>query len=1092
MGCPSSVEIARILGRAQPTPEQIAVIEAPLAPVLVVAGAGSGKTETMASRVVWLVAGGKILPDEVLGLTFTRKAAGELAERIRGRLKALQRSGIWVPPQSEAPAPTTAGEVTVSTYHAYAGRLVREYGLRLGLEPNSRLLTEAAAWQLASTIVERWAGPMDAVEAAGSTVTSAVLGLAGEAAEHLVDLADLEEYLADRINLLATLPYNEKGGDRQYKEVTELLTKFRARRQILPIVRAYQQAKRDRDCLDFGDQLAFAARLTQTVPGLRLAERAQFKTVLLDEFQDTSYAQLVMLRQVFGQGHSVTAVGDPHQSIYGWRGASADTLTAFTHNFPTKEATPAPVCHLSTSWRNDRVILAAANATAAPLSQHTGVKVRSAQPRPDAGLGQVRVLTCETSEAEAEAVVDWLAEQWLTAAGQPIPGKTAAILCRRRAQFTDLEPALIRRGLPYQIVGLGGLLSTPEVADLLAALQVIQDPSRGDALMRLLTGPACRLGPHDLIVLGGWSRELHRRRVDPQSPQSMPEAADLGSLVEALDELPPANWTDRDGRELSSAARGRLARLADTFTDLGGRTSLALPELVVEVERALLLDVELASRVGVSPAQARAQLDAFAKVAADFAASADYPTLGSFLSWVAAAQTKERGLEPGQVEVVGEVIQVMTVHAAKGLEWDLVAVPGLVEGSFPQHNNRPKESPEGGWQTPVVTDKGWLTNLGAVPYALRGDRLALPEVQWSVEHQKELKEELALFEQAAGEHQLAEERRLAYVAWTRARHHLLLSGHIWGSTKTPKLISRFVLELAPGLLETSLAGATTGLELGPVASMPEAGQERPGGSQPIEVAWPTDPLGVRRPAVEAAAALVRAALGVGAPTSPSIPDELDELVDVLLAERDQGRSPQPSVQLPTHLSASRLVQLATDPQELALALRRPVPREPAPAARRGTAFHAWVEQQLGGSSLLEIHELPGAADEDPAEDALLAELIANFQASEWASRTVLAVEVPLETPIDGTVIRGRVDAVFARPDGGVDIVDWKTGAVPTGERAQALQVQLAAYRLAWHRLHRVPLAQIGAAFCYVRDGVTVRPADLMGEAELTALLRGAG
>ncbi|MGL5828132.1 MAG: 3'-5' exonuclease, partial [Angustibacter sp.] len=393
------------------------------------------------------------------------------------------------------------------------------------------------------------------------------------------------------------------------------------------------------------------------------------------------------------------------QSIYGWRGASADTLAAFARDFGgTRGGTS--VRHLSISWRNDRLILGAANATAGPLRNRTRVPVLAVRPRPAAGSGSVRISTLVTAEEEADAVATWLAQRW--SAGS---GRSAAILCRRRAQFTDIEPALIRAGLPYQIVGLGGLLSTPEVSDVLAALHVMHDPSRGAVLMRLLTGPSCRLGPHDLTVLGAWSRQLHRDRVAADQRARAAEAVDAGSLIEALDELPPVDWSDREGRELSSIARQRLGRLADTLRQLRARSSLALPDLITEVERALLLDIEVAARPGMTPAAARAQLDALAQVASDFAATADYPTLGAFLNWVTAAQKKERGLEPGQVDVQGEVIQVLTVHAAKGLEWDVVAVPGLVEGSFPQHKSRVAIGAEG-WQAPTVTQQGWLSSLG--------------------------------------------------------------------------------------------------------------------------------------------------------------------------------------------------------------------------------------------------------------------------------------------------------------------------------------------------------------------------------------------
>ncbi len=165
-----------------------------------------------------------------------------------------------------------------------------------------------------------------------------------------------------------------------------------------------------------------------------------------------------------------------------------------------------------------------------------------------------------------------------------------------------------------------------------------------------------------------------------------------------------------------------------------------------------------------------------------------------------------------------------------------------------------------------------------------------------------------------------------------------------------------------------------------------------------------------------------------------------------------------------------------------------MPTEPNPYARRGTAFHAWLEQRFGADRLLDLDELPGAADADAAPDEALVELQEAFLASEWADRSPVEVEVPFATVIAGVVVRGRMDAVFARPGGRFDVVDWKTGAQPTGTAAEVAAVQLAVYRLAWAELAGVPVDRVGAAFHYVRHGVTVRPADLLDVAGLTAMI----
>ncbi|MGL5851746.1 MAG: ATP-dependent helicase, partial [Phycicoccus sp.] len=677
----SAVELARALGQPHaPTAEQAAVIEAPLhRPLLVVAGAGSGKTETMAARVVWLVANRLVRPDEVLGLTFTRKAAGELGERLTTRLATLREAGLYLP--DDEPGATVLDDApTVSTYHAYAGRIVREHGLRLGIEPESRLLAEAAAWQLAHEAVVGWDGPMDGVTKAESTVTTALVDLASELAEHLRTPGELAAHLDDVVDTLDAVPRGTGSARRSYPAaVRTALDALRERRAIVPLLERYAELKRTRDALDFADQVAFAATLATSVREVGAAERQRYRAVLLDEFQDTSEAQLRLLAGLFaapGAPVPVTAVGDPHQAVYGWRGASSTTLDRFRTDFGHPE--PAPVLHLSTSWRNDRAVLGVANVVAGPLAAAARVPVAPLAERPDAGPGLVAVARLATVEEEARHVVSWLAGRLRR------PGRrTAAVLCRKRSQFDAVVGALDHAGVPYEVVGLGGLLHTPEVADLVALLHVVADATRGDRLMRLLVGPSCRLGAADLDGLGTWARERQRAPRRPRGGDLAPDAGERTSIVEALDDLPAPEWTGGEGQRLSPVALQRLAGLGTAVRRLRALVGLGLPDLVAEAEEALGLDIEVLARPGYSPGAARAHLDAFADVAASFASSADRATLGGFLAWLEAAVDEERGLDLGWVESRADAVQVMTVHAAKGLEWDVVAVPGLVESSFP-------------------------------------------------------------------------------------------------------------------------------------------------------------------------------------------------------------------------------------------------------------------------------------------------------------------------------------------------------------------------------------------------------------------------
>jgi DNA helicase II / ATP-dependent DNA helicase PcrA len=267
---------------------------------------------------------------------------------------------------------------------------------------------------------------------------------------------------------------------------------------------------------------------------------------------------------------------------------------------------------------------------------------------------------------------------------------------------------------------------------------------------------------------------------------------------------------------------------------------------------------------------------------------------------------------------------------------------------------------------------------------------------------------------------------------------------------------------------------------------PGPNAENPTLAHVARASWPGDPLGPRRPALTEAAARVRAPRAEGVDDDPDYQRWAYEAA-LLLAER-QRAAPSYDVALPAHLSVSQLVLLRRDPARLARALRRPLPAKPQPLARRGTAFHRWLEERFGAARLLDIDELPGAADEGAAPDAELAALQDAFLASEWAARSPVAVEVPFSAVVAGVVVRGRMDAVFG--DGSsFEVVDWKTGAVPTAPaEATAAAVQLAAYRLAWARLAGVEVDRVGAAFVYVRHGTTVRPADLLDEAELVELI----
>ncbi|NUR92082.1 MAG: ATP-dependent helicase [Nonomuraea sp.] len=1072
------VELAEKLGILPPTPEQASVIEAPLEPMVVMAGAGSGKSETMAGRVVWLVANGLVKPENVLGLTFTRKAAAELANRVRERLNGLAEAGL-VPPE------LLDSEPTVSTYHAYAARLVTDHALREALEPTMRLVTPAVSWQLASGVVAMYDGPMDRIELGPPSVTAAVLELAGELSEHLRSPADVRrvgQWLAEQ------LP------DRTVAAQRKPLAVQAAREQLLPLVEAYERHKRSREVIDYGDQMSLAARIAANHKEVGEIERERFGVVLLDEYQDTSHAQLVLLRSLYGTGHPVTAVGDPCQSIYGWRGASSGNLRRFARDFRTQTGDPAPVKQLSVSFRNGDRVLDVAARVQLPLrmeAREVPVLVPGAN-RKD--RGRVTAAFHETAEDEAKWIADGIAgllgqefapdglpwgekERKKTLAVQP---QDVAILARKRSQFPALRRALEARDIPVEVVGLGGLLTVPEVNDIVATLRALYDATAGDALARLLAGPRWRIGPADLRVLGEYARELNRetredrRESDPLDQVVVELAEERGSLVDALDELPDREeWLEA----FSPLARTRLVALALELRQLRAHTAQPLPDLITEVERKLGLDIEVAARAGTAGAfAARADLDAFLDAASRFAGDAEDPTLGAFLAYLEAAESEEFGLEAGRVGESNSV-KLMTVHASKGLEWPVVVVPGLSQltsskGTIATGSMFPA--------TPV-TNSRWTDNPRKLPYPLRGDAADLPKLNGLS------KDQLVFFDEQCRERDLMEERRLAYVAVTRAHYHLIASGYRWGSATRPLDPSEFLLEIR----DTADKVAVWAPELAEGATNPLL-------EEPAEAVWPVSPEGLRYEGVLDGAHLVESALaGILEPAQEEQLRTYDEErvrawerdTELLLRERELNRRRrQTTVELPTKLTVSSLVTLAADARELARRIRRPVPIKPAPLARRGTSFHRWLENRWEQQRLIDDFELFEDIEEEA--DVRLAELQERFEESEWAGRKPYDLEVPFETMISDRLVRGRMDAVFQLPDGSYEVVDWKTGERPTGKKAKAASVQLAAYRLAWANLAGVPVGQVGAAFHYVRSNQTVRPVDLLDEAGLIALIEG--
>lgn len=1077
----SPSELAEALGIFEPTEEQAAVIAAPPGPLVVIAGAGAGKTETMAARVVWLVANGHARPGEVLGLTFTRKAAGQLLRRVRTRLARLAGAGL---------VPGDSGEVdehpSIGTYHAFAGTLLREHGLLLPVEPSTRLISETESWQLAFRVVCEHPAALD-TDKSPATITAMVLRLAGQLAEHLVDTDQLRDTHVELERLVHALPAGPRQRDTgPSQSLLRMLATQAERAMIVPLIDALHQRMRAENVMDFGMQMASAARLAEAFPQVGAQLRERYRVVLLDEYQDTGHAQRVALSSLFGGGAddelALTAVGDPIQSIYGWRGASATNLPRFTTDFPLSDGTPAPTLELRTSWRNPPRALHLANAVSAEARRRS-VAVRELLPRPGAQPGAISCALFDDVSTERDWVAQQLAERYhgAVAAGAEIP--TEAVLVRRNADAAPMAEALTNRGVPVEVVGLSGLLSVPEVADVVAMLRLTADPTAGSAAMRVLTGPRWRLGAADVTAL--WRRAVELDSAAGSADERSSTAhvvaaagpdADRACLADAI--CDPGH-SDR----YSPVGYERIVALCRELTTLRAQLHHPLPELIAEIRWMLGVDAEVRAEQSVSAGWCGTEhLDAFADVVADFAARPS-ATVAALLAYLDVAMDVEKGLAPAELTVSRDRVQILTVHAAKGLEWQVVAVPHLSGRVFPSTGSA----------------RTWLSDAGDLPPLLRGDRASVSEHgvpildTSDVNDRKALSDAIAAHRATLDQRRTDEERRLLYVALTRAEDTLVLSGHHWGATESKaRGPSDFLLEIKDVIDRTTAEGDPCGV-VEHWAPAPAEGEVNPLRDIVTERSWPEESAGAQRTTVHRGAELVEAAMAAGASPVPTGEADVDGWaadVDVLLVERAQALA-RPAAVVPPQLSVSALVDIGRDREGALRRLQRRLPMRPDPHALLGTAFHDWVQRFFHADRLFDLEDLPGAVDGELGllEAERLAELQSAFAVSPWAARTPMEVEVPFDMIVGGIVVRGRIDAVFADDDGGVTVVDWKTGDPPSNPEAlQQNAIQLAVYRLAWAATSGVAPESVRAAFHYVRSGRTVVPETLPDATELAGLL----
>ncbi len=1001
--------------------EQLEAITAPLEPNVIIAGAGTGKTTVMAARVVWLVGTGQVRPEEVLGLTFTRKAAAELGSRVSA---ALERAGVLGGRDDE-------GSEVVLTYDSFAARLVSEFGLRIGLDFEPVMVTGASRFRLATRVVRNAPGPFHSISRLSHhTIPERVLSLDAEMQSHLVSAQQVLDACAQAEMRFQQAPLWR---GQVMRDVAAALAATAERRELVGLVEAYQELKRRLGVVEFADQLREAVRLASQVPEVGAELRRRFRVVLLDEYQDTSAAQARLLRELFSgpigddaMGFPVTAVGDPYQAIYGWRGAAAGNILMFPEHFRRADASRAERFTLSVNRRSGSRILGVGNQLASLLPVgpgEEGVELRAAG---NNGAGAVAAVTFDTFPEE----VAWLAEAIVGQHDKGLRWADQAVLVRRNSALAPVFEALRERDVPVEIVGLGGLIALPEVAPIVSTLRVIDDVTANPDVVALLSGPRWQLGLTDLEALGRRARDLAGRAATPEeASDALVHAvtqADPGELVSLLDAVADP------GESVSPEARRRLDRFHSEIQRLRRHATDPVADLVTRVIDTLGIESEL-----LASGRTTDQVERFITEVAGYVDIDGDGSLSGLLAYLDAEEEHGEGLQQA-VPSEDDSVKLMTVHRAKGLEWNTVYLPALAGGVFPA-------DPRTG---------AWPTNAATLPAQLRGDAASIPQLRDFTKdgigtYRKELREE----------HRRSEDR-LAYVAVTRAKQVLIASTHLWSpGVAKPRAESPYfaAIRSTAESLGTFLDLARRDADANPIPAVA------------ARASWPEHP-DVEEAAERAEAAMMvleaatvpRADWDAWAWESATIsPEELaevaawDESVDhltQLLRSRTSHR-----VELPEGLSATALMALRRDPQAFAESLLRPMPRRPSPEALVGSRFHAWLQERF---------ELPATLDEVEAEPAgepeRLTRLIRAFETGQFAHRVPIGVEVPFVTSFHGHLLRGRIDAVYewGQPWDFL-VVDWKTSNSP------ADPLQLAIYRWAWAEDRGVPIEAVGAAFYHV-------------------------
>jgi DNA helicase-2/ATP-dependent DNA helicase PcrA len=903
-------------------------------PLLIVAGAGTGKTTVLTRRIAHLIAGKRARPEQVLALTFTEKAAIEMAERVDQLI------------------PYGYAESWIGTFHAFGDHVLREAALEAGLDPGFRVLSRPE--QVIFLRERLWRLPLRRFRPLGDPTRhlQALLDVVSRAKDEDVPP---EEYVAWAEARRGTAGEGEPAGPAG--SLTPEQDRADAHREVAAFYETYQRLLAEAGLVDFGDQIHRALALLRARPALLEGLRQRFRYVLVDEFQDTNHAQLELVRLLAaGPAPNITVVGDDDQAIYRWRGAASANLLAFLRLYPQARQVVLRDNHRSTPEILDAAFRLIRYNNPYRLEVVAGIDKRLRSPRPPGPA--VRHERYDTVSAEADGVAALIGRR-LQEGCRP---RDVAVLVRSNDQADAFLRALNVAGIPHRFSGGRGLYEQPEVRLLVCFLQALAQPGDSVPVFYLAASDVYGVPERDLLRLNHYARRKNRPLLEVlRAVADAPEASADGGAGAAPGSI------QHDLAGVGGAARrasGRLLADVDRAAAEVGR--LRTGEVLYRFLQRSGLLARLSSRDATARAEAEVKNVArFFDVVRDYGAVAEHDRVPAFVEHL--QLMREAGDDPAvaDADLNEDAVHVLTVHKAKGLEFPVVFIVGCAEDAFPVRR--------------------------------RSRRLDLPP---------ELEKEAP----AGGDAHLQEERRLFYVAMTRARDELVLTSAADYGGGRPRKVSRFVVEALDLPSPAPLSRRTQPLHA-------IARHQAP----PLPPATPPGTLESHAPATRPLR--LSFAQMDDYLTCPLKYRYVHVLRVPLLAHHRvvYGSAVHKAVQ---RMFQARLDGVAFGEDDLVAAFR-------ASWVSEGFLSREHEEERLraGEESLRRFHRQDAANPLRPA-----------------------AVEQEFSFMVDRTRVAGRFDLVLR--DAGFTILDFKTGAVDDLPRAQQRareSLQLDVYALAWLR-----------------------------------------